>query len=88
MFPRAEIQERLAKFVLVRLWTNDPRAEARSPEWKEMLLKRFGTSGIPLYAALSPQGETLGSTGFAGGTAASFVPILAAFLDAALGKAK
>ena len=88
MFPRPEIQERLAKFVLVRLWMNDPRPEARSPEWKEMLLKRFGTSGIPFYAALSPQGETLGSTGFAGGTAGSFVPIMAAFLDAALAKSK
>jgi hypothetical protein len=87
VLPRPEIRRRLAEFVLVRLWTNDRDPAARSPEWRALLEERFGTSAIPLYAALDPDGRTLGSTGFAGGGADAFTPLLARFLDEALAKA-
>jgi hypothetical protein len=86
VFPRPEIEERLRKFVKVRLWTNDPAPAARSGEWREMLEKRFGTSGIPLYVGLSPDGKELFRTGFAGGTPESFAGILAGLMDDALAK--
>lgn len=84
MFPRPEIEERLRRFVKVRLWTNDKDPAARSGEWRRLLEERFGTSGIPLYVILSPRDEVLGMTGFPGGTPESFAKDLAALMDAAL----
>ena len=87
MFPRPEVKSRLAKFVLVRLWTNDRKPESRSHQWRELLEHRFGTSAIPLYAVLSPKDEVLGTLAFPGGaTAESFAKELVRLLDDALSK--
>ena len=84
MFPRPEIEERLSKFVRVRLWINDPKPEARSARWAAMLRERFKTSAIPLYAVLSPEGEVIGTIDFPGGSVDAFAARLAKFLDDAL----
>jgi hypothetical protein len=84
VFPRPEIEERLKRFVKVRLWTNDPAPAARSDEWRALLEKRFGTSAIPLYVGLSAEGEELFKTGFPGGTPESFAGTLAELMDRAL----
>ena len=86
MFPRPEIEERLSKFVRVRLWINDPKPEAQSARWKAMLVERFKTSSIPLYAVLSPKDEVIGTIDFPGGSVDAFAARLAAFLDDALAK--
>ena len=86
MFSREEIEERFERFVLVRLWTNDPKPEARSEEWRELLEHRFGTTAIPYYATLRPDGTTLEGTGFPGGSLDAFAGKIARMLDAALGK--
>ena len=83
-----EIEDRLRQFVLCRLWTNDRKPEARSAEWRSMLEKRFGTSGIPLYVILSPEDGVVGKLAFPGGTAASFVRPMADFLDRGLAAVK
>jgi hypothetical protein len=84
VFPRPEIEERLAKFVLVRLWINDPDPKARSKRWRALLESRFGTTAIPLYAALSKEDAELGRIAFPGGTLDAFAADLGAMLDAAL----
>lgn len=84
MFPRPEIEERLSKFVRVRLWTNDRKPEARSEEWAALLRERFRTSAIPLYATLAPDGSTIGSLAFPGGSTDAFAKRMAALLDEAL----
>jgi hypothetical protein len=86
VFPRPEIEQRLAKFVRVRLWINDSKPEAQSARWAAMLKARFKTSAIPLYAALSPGDEVLGKIDFPGGSVDAFAARLAAFLDDALAK--
>ena len=86
MFPRAEIEARFSKFVLVRLWINDKKPEARSAEWARMLQQRFGTSAIPFYAALSPADEVLGTVDFPGGSVDGFAGRLGAWLDGMLAK--
>lgn len=85
MFPRPEVKSRLERFVRVRLWINDRKPEARSAEWRAMLEKRFKTSAIPFYAALSKDDEVLGTLVYPGGaTAEAFAVTTADFLDAAL----
>ncbi|MCK6479450.1 MAG: hypothetical protein HUU06_06425 [Planctomycetaceae bacterium] len=86
VFPRPEIVERLERFVLAKLWINDPDPAARSREWREMLEKRFGTSSIPLYVTLDGDGREIGGgrLDFPGGGTDAFAADLAAFLDAAL----
>ena len=86
MFPRPEIERRLSKFVLARLWINDKKPEARSAEWARMLQQRFGTSAIPYYAALSPRDEVLGTIDLPGGSVDAFAERLGAWLDQALAK--
>ena len=86
MFPRLEIEERLSKFVRVRLWINDSKPEAMSARWKAMLAERFKTSAIPYYAVLSPKDEVIGTIDFPGGSLDAFAARLAAFLDDALAK--
>lgn len=86
MFPRPEVEERLSRFVLVRLWINDRKPEARSAEWSRILTGRFKTSAIPFYVALSPKDEVLGTIDFPGGTVDGFAARLAAWLDAMLAK--
>lgn len=87
MFPRPEIEQRLAKFVRVRLWINDRKPEARSGEWARMLQQRFRTSAIPLYAALSADDEVLGTIDFPGGTVDAFAKRFGPWLDGMLEKA-
>jgi len=84
VFPRPEIEERLGRFVLVRLWTNDRKPEARSAEWREMLEKRFGTTAIPLYVTLDAEGREIGKgrLSFPGGGPEAFARVMAGFLDA------
>jgi hypothetical protein len=84
VFPRPPIESRLSRFVLVRLWINDRRPEARSPEWARILRERFRTSAIPLYAALSPGDEVLGTIVFKGGSVDGFAAELETWLDAML----
>jgi hypothetical protein len=86
VFPKPEVVERLRKFVLVKLFINDPKPGARSPEWREMLEKRFGTSAIPLYVTLDGDGKEigLGTLSFPGGGPDAFAGRMTAFLDAAL----
>lgn len=84
MFPVPEVEARLRKFVLAKLWINDRDPAARSAAWKAMLEERFGTTAIPLYAILTPGDEVVGSLAFPGGTPASFVAPMAAFLDRGL----
>jgi hypothetical protein len=86
VFTRPEIVERLERFVLVKLWINDPDPAARSREWREILEKRFGTTAIPLYVTLNGDGWEIGDgkLDFPGGGADAFAEKLAAFLDAAL----
>jgi hypothetical protein len=84
---KPEIEERLKKFVRARLWNNDKDPRARSAEWAAMLQKRFGTSGIPLYVALTPDDRVLGTLTFQGGSADAFRPKMAAWLDEMLEKA-
>ena len=86
MFPRPEIEERLSRFVLVRLWINDKKPEARSGEWARMLQERFRTTAIPLYAALSPENEILGRIDLPGGSVDAFAGRLARWLDEMLAK--
>ena len=88
MFPRPEIEERLSKFVLVRLWINDAKPEAKSARWAAMLKERFKTSAIPLYVVLSPSDEELGRIDFPGGSVDAFAARFAAFLDEALAKSR
>lgn len=88
VFTRREIEERLRKFVKARLWTNDRDPKARSAEWREMLEKRFGTSAIPLYAALTPDDRVLGTIDFPGGGPDAFAAKMAAWLDEMLAKAR
>ena len=88
MFPRPEIEERLSKFVLVRLWINDAKPEAKSARWAAMLRSRFKTSAIPLYVVLSPEDEELGRIDFPGGSVDAFAARFAAFLDEALAKSR
>ena len=80
----------MEKFVRARLFINDRNPAARSPEWKAMLQKRFGTSAIPLYAALAPDGRVLGSIVFRGGLqpAKTFAPEFGEWLDRMLAAAK
>ena len=87
MFPRPEIETRLSRFVLVRLWINDRKPEARSAEWARMLQQRFGTSAIPFYAALSAEDEVLGTIDFPGGSVDGFAERLGGWLDGMLAKA-
>ena len=84
MFTKPEIAERLSKFVLVRLWINDPDPGSRSPEWHRMLQQRFGTSSIPLYVVLTPENVFRGKLNFPGGTADSFAGAMKVWLDAML----
>jgi hypothetical protein len=86
VFPRPEIAARLRKFVLVELLVDHPDPKRRSAEWAKLLHERFGTGAIPLYATLAPDGSTIGSTGFSGGTPEGFAPVLGRFLDDALSK--
>ena len=86
MFPRPEIEERLSRFVLVRLWINDKKPEARSGEWSRMLTERFRTTAIPFYAALSPRDEVLGTLDFPGGSVDAFAGRLARWLDEMLAR--
>lgn len=86
MFPDPEIAKRMEKFVLVRLWNNDPKPEAQSARWKRMLEERFHTSGIPLYVVLSKDDAVLGTLAFPGGTPAAFVTKMSAWLDEMLAK--
>ena len=87
MFPRPEVEARLRKFVKVRLFINETKPAARSPEWRAMLEKRFGTTAIPLYVVLRPDGETVGTLGFPGGSLDAFAADLEALLDRALAEA-
>jgi hypothetical protein len=87
VFPRPEIEARLSKFVLVRLWINDRKPEARSAEWARMLQERFGTSAIPFYAALSNGDQVLGTIDFPGGTVDGFAGRFGPWLDGMLEKA-
>jgi hypothetical protein len=84
VFPRPEIEERLAKFVLVRLWINDPDPAARSKRWRALLETRFGTTAIPLYVALSKEDVDLHRLAFPGGSLDAFAEDLAGMLDRAL----
>lgn len=80
------IQARLRKFVLVQLFVDHPDPKRRSKEWAKLLADRFGTTGVPLYVTLAPDGSTIGSTGFSGGSPEGFAPVLGRLLDAALAK--
>jgi len=88
VFPRPEVEARLRKFVKVRLFINDRKPAARSPEWRAMLEKRFGTTAIPLYVVLRPDGETVGTLGFPGGSLDAFVLYLNDLLDRGLGQGR
>ncbi len=78
--------ERLDRFVLARLIVDAPDPAAHSKEWARLLLEDFGTEGIPLYAAFTPDGKVLGSTTFPGGSTESYARTMAAFLDEMLVK--
>lgn len=57
IFPRDEIQALFGNYVLVRLYT-DGQGEVYRRN-RELQLKRFGTVAMPLYAILSPTGESV-----------------------------
>lgn len=90
VFPLPEIEARLKRFVRAQLWINDRDPAARSAEWSAMLERRFGTSAIPLYAAMTPDGRVLGSIAFRGGLrpSESFAPEFGAWLDRMLAASK
>ena len=88
MFPRPEIASRLGRFVRVRLSINDRRPATQSARWARLLRDRFGTSAIPLYAALSPKDVELGKLTFPGGSLDAFAAKMETWLDAMLAKAE
>jgi thiol:disulfide interchange protein len=57
VFSRGDIQELFGNYVLVRLYTDGQGAHyVRN---RDLQLKRFGTVAMPLYAILSPTGESV-----------------------------
>jgi thiol:disulfide interchange protein DsbD len=58
MFPRAEIEHELEKFVRVRLFT-DGQDESNSRQ-QRMQEEKFNTVALPLYAVVDPDGKTRG----------------------------
>ncbi|HWL38963.1 MAG TPA: thioredoxin family protein, partial [Gemmatimonadaceae bacterium] len=81
VFPRDEIQALFGNYVLVRLYT-DGQGE-RYARNRDFQLTRFGTVAMPLYAILSPTGESVAT--LAGLTRNS--EKFASFLRAPLGNA-
>jgi len=81
VFPRDEIQELFGNYVLVRLYT-DGQGE-RYARNRDFQLTRFGTVAMPLYAILSPTGQSVAT--LAGLTRNS--EKFASFLRAPLGNA-
>jgi thiol:disulfide interchange protein DsbD len=76
MFPRAEVERELEKFVRVRLFTDgQDESNARQQKFQE---EKFNTVALPLYAVVDGDGNTRGQ--FLGMTRSSdeFVAFLAA----------
>ncbi|MDQ3623410.1 MAG: thioredoxin family protein [Verrucomicrobiota bacterium] len=57
VFPRDDVQELFSSYVLIRLYT-DGQGEKYARN-REIQLRRFGTVAMPLYAILSPSGESV-----------------------------
>jgi thiol:disulfide interchange protein DsbD len=58
MFPRAEVERELEKFVRVRLFTDgEDESNARQQKMQE---EKFNTVALPLYAVVDPDGNTRG----------------------------
>ncbi len=57
MFPQPEVKKQLEGFVLAELFTD--RQTKEDDHNQEMQEKQFGTVALPLYAIISPKGETL-----------------------------
>ncbi len=57
MLPQPEVRKQLDSFVLAELYTD--RQTKEDEQNQEMQEKQFGTVALPLYAIISPKGETL-----------------------------
>lgn len=58
MFPRAEVERELERFVRVRLFTDgSDESNARQQKLQE---EKFNTVALPLYAVVDPDGNTRG----------------------------
>ncbi|MEO5569071.1 MAG: thioredoxin family protein [Gemmatimonadaceae bacterium] len=58
MFPRAEVEAELARFVRVRLFTDaQDESNARQQKFQE---DKFNTVALPLYAVVDASGNTRG----------------------------
>jgi thiol:disulfide interchange protein DsbD len=58
MFPRAEVERELEKFVRVRLFTDG--ADESNARQQKLQEEKFNTVALPLYAVVDPQGNTRG----------------------------
>ena len=75
MFPRAEVEKEMERFVRVRLFTDgQDESNARQQKFQE---DKFNTVALPLYAIVDGNGNTLGQ--FLGMTRSSeeFITFLA-----------
>lgn len=62
VFTREEVEDEFQKFVTVRLYTD--KEDPESNRYKDMQLKRFGQTTLPLYVVLTPDEQKLGEYSF------------------------